>query len=325
MFSFKEDPKYEFIAVVLLVFFVAVLSIGAVFTNSESFLQGIGVKNDFKASIYEVAKAENFQEKTADSQKEENPRAIYAKSALSVEFNKSGENILFAKNQNIKLPIASLAKLMTALVVLENYDLSWQAEISPQTMEQEGVQGVLKEGEVLSVENLLYIMLIESSNRAAFALSEILGTDKFTGLMNLKAEEIGLESTDFKDATGLNADSYSTAGDIYKLSRYLFENYPLFSKIISLEEYELYLPSGAFHHKLENTNKLLKEFKNIIGGKTGFTLRAKGCFMAIQENKERGTHSIHVILGSDNREGEMRKLISDANLQMHANYTNKKQ
>jgi len=95
-------------------------------------------------------------------------------SILSVEVSDGNTKILFEKESKKKLPVASLTKLMTALVVLENYDLDQEVIISEQAMVQEGVQGVLKLGETLSVEDLLYIALIESSNRAAYALSEVM-------------------------------------------------------------------------------------------------------------------------------------------------------
>ena len=113
--------------------------------------------------------------------------AAPAKSALSVEFSSEGDpsnpsgqgKVLFSRNSDEQLPIASLTKLMTGLVALENYPLEQEATISEEAMKQEGVQGVLKAGEILTIENLLYITLMESSNRAAYALAEVIGNDNF--------------------------------------------------------------------------------------------------------------------------------------------------
>ena len=148
---------------------------------------------------------------------------------------------------------------------------------------------------------------MESSNKAARALSGVVGKNNFIILMNERAQDLGMASTHFEDSTGLSPFSYSTAEDVANLSQYLFENYPLFREIIGLKEYDLYV-NGMLHHKLINTNKLLG-MDNIIGGKTGWTNEAKGCFMAIQENPQ-GGYAIHIVLGAKDRFLEMEKLIS---------------
>lgn len=154
---------------------------------------------------------------------------------------------------------------------------------------------------------------MESSNRAAYALSSIMGTDNFITLMNEKAKNLGLLNTHFQDAAGLDAASYSTAEDLIKLSGYVFENYPLFRKIISLKEYSLYLEDGMLHHTLINTNSLLGE-NNIIGGKTGYTNEALGCFMTIQNSAVKGNYVINIVLGSQDRFTEMKDIINWVNL-----------
>jgi len=201
---------------------------------------------------------------------------------------------------------------MTALVVLENIDLNQQVIITKEAVAQEGEQGGLKLGQVLSVRALLYIMLIDSSNRAAYQLAEVLGIDQFIVTMNVEAQKLGLYNTRFSDATGLDKDSYSTAADLVKLSRYLFEKYPLFKEIIGLKEYSLYLSDGTFHHTLKNTNQLLGS-RHIIGGKTGFTEAALGCFMVFQtpNESEPEKYVINIILGSEDRFGDMEKLIQN--------------
>lgn len=237
---------------------------------------------------------------------------IPAPSAISVQIGTSPDKILFKKNEEKKLPVASLTKLMTALVVLDNYNLDQKIVIDQEAMAQEGDQGGLKLGETFSVKDLLYIALMESSNRAAYALSELIGTDNFIILMNDKAVKMGLANTHFQDATGLDSASYSTAKDLATLSEYLFKNYPLFKKIINLKEYDLYLPDGTLHHTLINTNSLLGQ-NNIIGGKTGYTNEALGCFMAVQNGIGNGNYIINVVLGSQDRFTEMQNIINWVN------------
>lgn len=262
----------------------------------------------FQASASDFIEPVEISE-SAVLKNEEDDFKINAESAISIEFGGDiQEEVLFEKDVDKKLPIASLVKLMTALLVLENYDLTKEVVISKTAIEQVGEQGDLKEGQVLSVKNLLYIALIESSNRAAYALSEAIGEDNFVALMRNRAAELGLINTYFEDSTGLDEKSYSTANDLAKLSKYLFLNYPLFGEIIGLKEFYLYLPDGSFHHKLINTNELLGQYE-IVGGKTGYTIAAKGCFMAIQK-KSPEKYVIHVILGSEDRFSEMQKLIN---------------
>lgn len=230
----------------------------------------------------------------------------HAEAAVSIQISFGGAKILFNKNEDKKLPIASLTKLMTALVVFDRYDFSGRATISQQAMAQEGEQGDLKLGQNFSVKDLLYIMLMESSNRAAYALSETAGTDNFVALMNKRAALMGLSNTHFSDASGLADTSYSTAGDLAKLSQYIFENYPLFRQIISLKEYNVYLPDGTLHHTLQNTNQLLGQL-GVMGGKTGYTQSAKGCVMEIQQVS--GRYIVNVVLGSDDRFFDMQELM----------------
>jgi len=259
-----------------------------------------------------------------------NDLKIGAKAAISVEIdNKGNEKVLFEKESQRPLPIASLTKLMTALVVFdldESYNLSQLISITKEAVEQEEKYGELKEGEELSVENLLYIMLIESSNDAAYAITEPVSQEGFVQLMNFYAEDLGLENTKFINSTGLEPDdsqepsphlrqgeagkNFSSAQDLVKLSKYIFKKYPQIFEITTNNSYEVLSPDGSLHHFIpENTNELLTEFPNIIGGKTGWSPLAGGCLLLVLENPEKKSYVINVILGAGDRFEEMRKLI----------------
>lgn len=239
---------------------------------------------------------------------------IGTKAAISVEVDETGkENILFEKNAQELLPIASVSKLMTANVVLEYFDLSKLVQISKEAIAQKEDFGKLKIGEVFRIENLLYPLLMESSNDAAFSLAEVIGQDSFVDLMNLEAEYLGLENTHFFNPMGidpgdLQSINYSTAEDLVKLTKYLLEKRPLIWKILNFREFRLYSPDGVFHHKLSNTNELLGEIPEVIGGKTGETPRAGGCLLLVLKTPQ-SSYLINVILGSKDRFGEMQKLI----------------
>lgn len=247
---------------------------------------------------------------------------IKAEAGIVVLINPKGDKkMLFKKEISQGAPIASLTKLMTALVAEEIYQSNQIFNISKEAVSQEEERGKLKIGEKLSLNELLHIMLIESSNDAAWAVAEgeiieeenFIGKEKFVELMNLKVEELGLKNTHFINPTGLDGfENYSTSEDLVKLAHYLIKNHPQILEITQKQSYRVLDPDGNLHHFIaENTNKLLKEFPEIIGGKTGFTDEAGGCILLILKN-ENGSYFVNVILGTaspEDRFQEMKKLI----------------
>ena len=245
---------------------------------------------------------------------------ISAKSAISIFVDSRGKNtIVFQKNENQKLPIASLTKLMTALVVSNIYQISDTIKISKQAIEQEGNEVALKVGEKLSVDELLHIMLIESSNDAAYSLAtpgfktQKMSEKSFVDLMNLYASyTLGLnpENTHFINSTGLDPEepiediNYSNVKDLAKLVQYLLKNKPEIVNIISQKE------NTSFHYMLESTNELFEKVDGIIGGKTGYTEKAGGCLALILKGPSENSYFINIILGSNDRFGEMEKIIN---------------
>lgn len=238
---------------------------------------------------------------------------IGAKSAISVLIDGKGkERILFEKEKNSQLPIASLTKLMTAKIVLDNYDLSKEIKISEEAIDQEEKLGKLNAGLVLPVKYLLYPLLMESSNDAAFALAndyeEMTETD-FVQLMNQKARNLSLFNTKFFNSTGLDIEepeeitNYSSSLDLALLAKNLLRD-DLLWEILSTPKFDNYGP------ELVNINKLLGEFPRVIGGKTGYTEKALGCFLLVMEAPRGKGYIVNIILGSDNKFLEMEKLIS---------------
>lgn len=239
---------------------------------------------------------------------------IAAKAAICVEVSPSGKDkVLFKKNgdENEPLPIASLTKLMAALVVLENkdknkdYDLNKVTTVSQEAIDQPGEQCSMIAGEDISVENLLHIMLVESSNDAAYALAEIMGTKGFIDLMKQEAMRLGLSNTNFADVTGLSPNNYSTIDDLVRLTKYILSNYPKIFEISSKNNEWLYNSQG--YCSLTNTNELLGKIPDIVGGKTGNTIEAGGCLLLVLKNQK--NDDIYILLGSDDRFKEMQQLI----------------
>ena len=240
---------------------------------------------------------------------------IESEAVASIRINSLGkEKILFQKEIYKGLPIASLTKLMTAVIVLENYSGEENSivSISEKAANQESAYalGDLVANQELSIRELLDLSLIYSSNDSAFALSEIMGEDLFVQKMNEKALEIGLRNTHFINSTGLDPESaniisnYSTIKDLVVMAKYILENHPaIFETTLKGEGYVLYnnLHSLSFSNSQE-----------LIGGKTGYTLNAGGCLLIVFKNDQDHTF-INVILGSlssEKRIEEMQKLIN---------------
>lgn len=234
------------------------------------------------------------------------PPEINAGSAISVEGNFSGVNkIIFEKSANEKLPIASLTKLMAAIVVLDNYDLSKNITVSQLADSQPPMRQDIKLGDTMPIESFLDIMLIESSNRSAYTLAELMGVQKFTGLMNKKVKDLDLENTFFADPAGLSNKNVSTAKDLAKLAEHILKNYPKIAEISRVRELDV--PGFG---KAENTDQLLGEVPEAVCSKTGFTTEAKGCLLLVTNNPQNNGYIINIILGADDRFSEMRKLIN---------------
>lgn len=237
---------------------------------------------------------------------------IGVRAAVSLLVNeKDEERILFQREIDKKLPIASLTKLMTARVVLENYDLSAEIRISKEAVQQEENFGKLNVGAILTVGQLLYPLLMESSNDAAFALAEDypgMDINYFVQLMNQEAQSLNLANTSFTNPSGLDPN-YSTARDLAKLTEVLITEEPLVWQILSTPKTNIY---GA---ELVNTNQLLNSGgdswwkEKIIGGKTGFTEEALGCFLLVVKSPNNEGYLVNVTLGSKDRFGEMEKLL----------------
>jgi len=268
--------------------------------------------------LYADISSFSISEEHLDQYKETNELDISAKSAISIFVNSQGKNnIIFKKHENEKLPIASLTKLMTALVVSNIYQEFDTVKISKQAIEQEGNEVELKVGEIFSINELLHVMLIESSNDAAYALAtpdfktEKMLEKDFVDLMNLYAYyDVGLnpETTHFVNSTGLDPEepsqdiNHSTVRDLAKLVKYILENKPEIFEILSQKE------NQSFRYVLENTNELLGKINGITGGKTGYTDKAGGCLVLVIKGPSKNSYFINIILGSNDRFGEMEQL-----------------
>lgn len=225
------------------------------------------------------------------------------------------ERFLYAKNIDQRLPIASITKLMTAIVVIENLPLNDNFTVSAEDINVDGQDQDLNKGEIIRGSDLLRIMLIKSSNDAALTLSSNAAKQNINlvSKMNDKAKLIGMLNTKFNDPAGLeDSDSYSTVSDLVKLVRYIGK-YPVIWDILLTRSADVRSLNGLATHHLINTNRLLSEMDNIIGGKTGYTdgaLETMVLEVSVDlRNSKAGDQLISVVLGSKDRFSETKKLI----------------
>lgn len=204
-------------------------------------------------------------------------------------------------------PTASLAKILTAAVVLENVPLSKKVEITERAIATEGVSGELKSGEVYSAEDLLRIMLLTSSNDAAIAFEDLLGgQDAFVKLMNKKAGELKMNQSLFYDAAGLSDLNQTTANDILLLLRYAMESHPEILKWTRSPSV-LIQPINYYESRLVSNINPLVYNDVFLGGKTGTSEEAGENLAAIFAfNNQR---IAVIILGSNNRVREVETLL----------------
>ncbi|MBR7101162.1 MAG: D-alanyl-D-alanine carboxypeptidase [Clostridia bacterium] len=208
-------------------------------------------------------------------------------------------DLVYEYDGNTKAPMASTTKIMTAVIALENGKLDKRVTIPREATGIEGSSIYLKEGETLSLEELLYALMLESANDAATAIAIEIGgsVDNFVEMMNHKAKELGLFSTHFTNPHGLdNEEHYTTACDLARLASYAMKN-PVFEEIASTKKRIIPLSDDG-SRVLINHNKLLRLYDGTIGVKTGFTKRSGRCLVSCAERN--GIKLICVTLNASN-------------------------
>lgn len=233
---------------------------------------------------------------------------ITAKSALAYDI--TSEKLLFAKDIYQKLPLASLTKIMTAIVALDSNKPDKEITVTEKAATiGEDAMG-LSAGEKLTLSDLLYGMILHSGNDAAEAISQgvTFGRDNFVFLMNKKAEELGLSNTRFTNPSGLEGDGkqFSSAYDLLVITKQAL-TYPEFVKVAGTVEYEIPYTSEHKAFYLYNETNLLTSYPGVKGVKTGYTDEAGLCLVTYLEY---GGHKIiGVLLNSESRRSEMAQIL----------------
>jgi len=224
--------------------------------------------------------------------------------------------ILYQKDGELRLPPASTTKIMTAILTLESgRKLSETLTVSKEATRVPPTKLYLRPGQVMSIEELLYGIMLASANDASIVLAEgISGSvEKFTDLMTKKAHELGATNSNFTNPHGLTApDHYSSAHDLAILFRYAMKN-PVFREIVQTK-FSSVNSTAVVRKKVvprrisvRNHNRLLWGYDGALGGKTGYTNAAQKCFVgAVQRN---GTTLIVAILGARDQWGDTKRLL----------------
>lgn len=222
---------------------------------------------------------------------------LNVKAAMLINYENG--QVLYAKNVDQVRPIASITKLVTAMVILDKkLDMSQLQTITREDSRRSS-KSRLRTGYELTLEDLLYAALMQSDNRSARALARAASgsIEAFVSDMNVKVKQLGLKNTIFFEPTGLDERNVSTAHEVAKIVQYAYE-YDLIRKITTTRRRTVKVTNKKnFHRKLGNTNRFLISPYKVLAGKTGYIIEADYCLTTMLENKE-GERLTLVILGT---------------------------
>lgn len=233
-------------------------------------------------------------------------QALSAKSAVVISGD-TGE-IIYSYNCNQRLSMASTTKIMTGLILCERGNLDREIVITPQMVAVEGSSMGLRAGDVVTLRDLLYGLMLPSGNDAANSIAIALGGSikNFAAMMNDRAKEMGLTNTHFATPSGLDADDhYTTAYELAVITKHALQNEE-FAKVVATES--IVLTYGGTEHYLSNHNRLLRTVDGVIGVKTGFTKKSGRCLVSAY--KKDGKFVIVVTLCDPNDWADHKALIN---------------
>lgn len=227
-------------------------------------------------------------------------------------FDMRSRKILFQKNIKTPLPIASITKLLTAMVIVESLDFNLKIFVPKEAVNADNEGGAdFLLNEEFTVRDLFKMLLVKSSNDSAVSLQLLLSEKGFdiVSAINMKARSIGMYDSKFYDSSGLNDDGYSTAEDLIKLAEHVLR-YPEIQDALLTKHVKINSVDGIFSHDVENTNKLLGVVPDIEFGKTGYTDIALGTMILMVKLPAHDSSLIVVVLGSNDRFMDIEKLVS---------------
>ena len=248
------------------------------------------------------------------------PMSVYGISARSAILMDTDSNIiLYEKNVNEVRSVASISKIMTAILAIESGKMDNVVTIGDEIDDSYGSGIYIKKGEQLTLRDLVYGLMLRSGNDAALAIAHYVGgsVNDFVALMNAKAKEIGMKNTTFNNPSGLDEEkgNYSTAYDMAKLASYAIKN-DEFKKITGTKKYRLKTNMNTYIWN--NKNKMLSSYKYSTGGKTGYTEIAKRTLVSYASKDN--TNLVAVTL-DDGNDWNDHKTLFEQGFNNYENYT----
>lgn len=215
------------------------------------------------------------------------------------------------RNADVNRPIASISKLMTAVVANETIGYNRLVYVSGTAIATHGTQGSLYEGQRMSLHTLLHPLLLESSNDAATAIAENLGASRFHDLMNRKATALGMNNTHFADPSGLSEKNTSSPSDLFKLARYIYTKKKYIFDLTKLPSATLLIEGTGAHQTFANKIPF-RDRPDFVGGKNGYIPEARQTLLSVFETKlgDKTYPILIVVLGSENHAQDTQALHS---------------
>lgn len=330
--SDKQNVKSKsFVPAIVIIVLILFLIIGSIIQQVVTVVNGSSDKENNESNA-QSQQTQNVQENTTDTNSNGNvmgtndseiikdpipnfkpisqPPEVSAKAYSIVNLNDNTE--IYSKNPNLPLPPASVTKIMTAIIALEEYQLGKEIVIPEYCTRYNASKVGFKAYDVITIQDALYGLLVQSGADAACAIANVESNEKaFIDKMNRKANELGLQNTSFENEIGLDSISnqYSSVNDIIKLSEYALK-YDTFRKIVGTKEVNISpLNNPSTIYRLRNTNELLFTLPGSIGIKTGTTPEAGECLSYLYENPIDDQRILIVILGSNDRFGDTKTLL----------------
>ncbi len=258
--------------------FWVVFSILVGITFTSFIFDNLGYVKSFQLENIKAGVVESIAGKNSTQETETKAKYFYVNKDADIGPNLSARayvvgdlntgEVILAKNQDKRFPIASTSKLMTALVATEITDSEGTAQISKHALATEGKNGGLHVGEKIKTTDLIYPLLLESSNDAAEILAEHFGRESFIQKMNQEAQNLKMSETSYEDPSGLSENNQSTASDMFRLAGYLNKQKPDLLQITTKRSF------NNKKHNWSNISQFLHE-DGYMGGKSGFTDEAK--------------------------------------------------
>lgn len=253
--------------------------------------------------VYDSSYTQVDENKDIQINKEVTPPLTSADAYLVADLE-TGE-VFLEKNINKERAVASLTKLMTAVVANETISYAKKIEITQNALNTHGEQGNLRLGEHMTLNDLLYPLLLESSNDAATAISDFLGSHYFISLMNRKAYALTMKKTRYADSSGLSPENISTASDLFKLVQYIYEKKKYIFDITTQNQKTIFLENSQIYQTYTNNNPLFTR-NDFVGGKNGYTEKAGNTLITVFNMPYKGSTRpiVVIVLGSENHAGE---------------------